>query len=72
MAIRFQEALRSREVIALARGIIMEREGVDEDGAFEALLRLSLYSGVSLRARAEAMVLSARQPEVRTGAGHGE
>jgi len=30
MAIRFQEALRSREVISLAKGIIMEREGVDE------------------------------------------
>jgi anti-anti-sigma regulatory factor len=72
MAIRFQEALRSREVIALARGILMEREGVDEDGAFEALLRLSLYSGESLRGRAETMVLSARQPEVRTGAGHGD
>jgi len=64
MGIRFQEALRSREVIALAKGVIMEREGVDEDGAFSALLRLSLYQGVPLRQRAEAMVRSARQQEL--------
>jgi ANTAR domain/GAF domain len=64
MGIRFQEALRSREIIALAKGVIMEREGVDEDGAFSALLRLSLYQGVPLRERAEAMVRSARQQEL--------
>jgi anti-anti-sigma factor len=64
MAIRFQEALRSREVIALAKGVIMEREGVDEDAAFTALLRLALYSGAPLRRRAEEIVLSAKQPEL--------
>jgi anti-anti-sigma factor len=64
MAIRFQEALRSRDVIALAKGVIMEREGVDEDAAFTALLRLALYSGAPLRRRAEEMVLSSRQPEL--------
>jgi anti-anti-sigma factor len=64
MAIRFQEALRTREVIALAKGVIMEREGVDEDAAFTALLHLALYNGAPLRRRAEEMVLSARQPEL--------
>jgi len=64
MATRFQEALRSRKVISLAEGIIMEREGIDEEGAFSALLRLALYHGVALRERAEAMVLSSLQPEL--------
>jgi GAF domain-containing protein len=64
MAIRFEEALRRRKVISLAEGIIMEREGIDEAGAFRALLRLALYQGVPLRERAEAMVLSAKQPEL--------
>lgn len=64
MAVRFQEALRTREVIALAKGVIMEREGVDEDAAFTALLRLALYNGAPLRRRAEEMVLSAKQPQL--------
>jgi anti-anti-sigma factor len=64
MAIRFQEALRSRDLIALAKGVIMEREGVDEDAAFTALLRLALYSGTPLRRRAKEIVLSAKQPEL--------
>jgi anti-anti-sigma regulatory factor len=64
MAIRFQTALRSREVITLAKGIIMEREGVDEKGAFSALLRLALAQGLPLRERAEAIVLSAERPEL--------
>jgi anti-anti-sigma factor len=66
-AIRFEEALRSRKVISLAEGIIMEREGIDEEGAFSALLRLALYRGVPLRERAEAMVLSAKQQELGPG-----
>jgi hypothetical protein len=61
IAQRYQQALRGREVITLAKGMIMEREGLGEDDAFAALLRLSLYSGVSLRTRSEAMVLSAQQ-----------
>ena len=64
MAIRFQEALRSRKVISLAEGIIMEREGVDEESAFTALLRLTLSQGVPLRERAEAIVRSVNQPEL--------
>lgn len=64
MAIRFEEALRSRKVITLAEGILMEREGMDEEGAYTALLRLALYQGVPLRDRAEAMVLSAKQSQL--------
>jgi anti-anti-sigma factor len=63
MAIRFQEALRSREVLALAKGIVMEREGIDEEEAFSWLLRYSRRQGSTLRARAEAVVLSVRRSE---------
>ncbi|MGO8859863.1 MAG: ANTAR domain-containing protein [Acidimicrobiales bacterium] len=59
LALRYHEALRGREVITLAKGIIMEREGLGEDGAFSALLRLALDQGVSLRGRAESLVFSA-------------
>jgi anti-anti-sigma regulatory factor len=63
MALRFQEALRSREVLSLAKGIIMERSGTDEEGAFNSLLRLSLHEGTTLRARAEAILRSVGGPE---------
>jgi anti-anti-sigma factor len=63
MALRFQEGLRSREFIAMAKGVLMEREGIDEEQAFSALLRLSLYHGETLRERAETMLRSSRQPE---------
>jgi anti-anti-sigma regulatory factor len=63
MAIRFQEALRSREVLSLAKGIIMEREGIDEEDAFSSLLRRARREGSTLRARAEAIMLSVRRSE---------
>jgi anti-anti-sigma regulatory factor len=63
MALRFQEALRSREVVSLAKGIIMERSGTDEEGAFNSLLRLSRHEGTTLRARAEAILRSVAGPE---------
>jgi anti-anti-sigma regulatory factor len=69
MALRFQEALQSREVLSLAKGIIMERTGTDEAGAFNALLRLSLQQGTTLRARAEAILRSAGGPERRPEGG---
>ena len=56
---RFQEALRSRETIALATGVVMERYGLEEDAAFAALIRLSLRRGEPLRDEAEAMRRSA-------------
>ena len=67
LASRYKEALRSRKVITLATGIVMEREGIDEEEAFSALLRLSLYHGELLRDRAQKTVLSARQPEFGPG-----
>jgi GAF domain-containing protein len=72
MALRFQEALRSRKVISLAEGIIMEREGVDAESAFTALLRLTLSQGVPLRERAETMVRSVKQSELGPEGGLGD
>jgi hypothetical protein len=59
---RFHGALESREIIAMAKGILMERLGVDADDAFDVLVRLSCYSGLPLRTRAHEMVISARRP----------
>jgi len=63
LAFRFQESLRSREVISLAKGIIMEREGVNENDAFAALLRMSLQHGAPLRGLAAEMVLTTHKRE---------
>ena len=67
MAVRFQEALRSREVVSLAKGIIMEREGIDAVEAFSRLLHLSLAEHVPLLHRAAATVHSALRPEIESG-----
>jgi anti-anti-sigma factor len=64
LAFRYQEALRSRRAITLATGVLMEREGVDEEEAFRDLLRLSLYHGDPLREQANAIVRSSRQSEL--------
>jgi anti-anti-sigma regulatory factor len=59
LAARFHEALQSRQSIAMALGVIIEREGVDEMTAFGDLLRLSLYNGMPMRAQAEALLFAA-------------
>jgi transcriptional regulator with GAF, ATPase, and Fis domain len=62
LAARFQQALRSRDAISTAKGIVMERESLNQDDAFTNLLRQSIGSGVSLLTRAEAFALSTEQP----------
>jgi len=69
MALRFQGALRSREVVSLARGVIMEREGVNAEAAFNTLLRQSLSQGVPLGEHASSVVRSAFRPELASGDG---
>jgi anti-anti-sigma factor len=64
MALRYKEALRGRNLITLATGIIMEREGVDEDDAFNALLRESLAHGETLRRWAEVLLRPTRRSEL--------
>lgn len=63
LSTRFLGALRAREVIAEAQGVLMEREGLAEHDAYSVLRRLSLEKGRSLQERAEDIVGSTRRPE---------
>jgi anti-anti-sigma factor len=58
LALRYKEVLRSRNLIALATGVIIERQGIDEDTAFTTLLRDSLSHGETLLHWATSIVLS--------------
>jgi len=58
LARRLSEAQRVRQVIALAQGVIMEREGVTEDAAYTLLRNVSQETGRPLRERAEDVVAS--------------
>lgn len=51
-----QTALESRDVIGQAKGILMEREGVDDVAAFEMLKTLSQHANLKLRDVAEHLV----------------
>ena len=62
---RFQEALRSREVIAQAQGVIMERDGIGEEDAFDILRRFSVRNGGSLCERAKDVLVSTRWSHTR-------
>lgn len=64
---RLQAALRTREVIAEAQGVIMERRGVGENEAFEILRRASQQSDTSLRERAQDVVDSTQTTELNLG-----
>ena len=63
LSIRFLGALRAREVIAQAQGVLMEREGLEEHDAYSVLRRLSLEKGRPLQERAEDIVDSTRRPD---------
>jgi GAF domain-containing protein len=59
-----KEALKSRELIGEAKGILMAREGVTEDEAFEMLRRASQRANLKLRDIAQELVnkIEARKP----------
>jgi hypothetical protein len=61
LSIRFQGALRTREVIAQAQGVLMERDGLSETDAYGALRRFSLGNGRPLYERAATIVASTRR-----------
>jgi anti-anti-sigma factor len=63
LAWRQRDALQAREVIALAQGVIMVREGVDQERATKTLRRSSRRSGKTVREQAEDVVASARWSE---------
>ena len=53
---QLQEALKSRDVIGQAKGVLMERRGLDSDEAFDVLRRTSQDLNVKLRDVAETLV----------------
>ncbi|MDQ6614338.1 MAG: anti-sigma factor antagonist [Actinomycetota bacterium] len=59
------QVLAAHEVIALAQGVIMEREGVDQHGAYQVLQRFSRRTGRPVRERAEDVVASTRRSPPR-------
>ena len=53
-----KDALRSRDVIGMAKGVLMGRDGIDEDRAFAVLASASQRENGKLRDVAEDLVLS--------------
>jgi AmiR/NasT family two-component response regulator len=49
-------ALEGRDVIGQAKGILMERHGIDADEAFARLVEMSQHTNVRLREVAENLV----------------
>lgn len=67
IAARMHTALRTRQVIAQAQGVIMSREGLSEDGAYSALREHSRKTNQPLRERAQDIVASTQddRPDAR-------
>lgn len=59
---QLMEAVRTRDVIGQAKGILMEREGLTSDQAFDALREISQRSNVKLRDVAQEVVASIQKP----------
>jgi transcriptional regulator with GAF, ATPase, and Fis domain len=53
-----RDAFRSRDVVNMAKGVLMGRNGVDEDGAIAMLLARSEQDGCTVADAAEALVAS--------------
>jgi GAF domain-containing protein len=60
-----KKTLRSRDVIATARGIVMVRKGVDSDGANRQLFALARRARIPLRELAERIVAAPTRPDSR-------
>ena len=56
LTVHLKEALESRDVIGTAKGIIMEREGVSNDEAFNMLVKISQTTNIKLREVAAQLV----------------
>ncbi|WP_448623593.1 GAF domain-containing protein [Geodermatophilus sp. URMC 64] len=54
-----RQAFRARDVVSIAKGVLMARHGVDEDGAVAMLLARATHDVVLLRDAARAVVDSA-------------
>jgi ANTAR domain len=66
-ALRIRGALRTRQIIAQAQGVLMEREGIAEDMAYRSLLHFSQTTGQPLRDRAVEVVASTTPSVIPTG-----
>jgi GAF domain-containing protein len=62
-ALTFQAALRTREVIGEALGILMERERIGADQAFDVLRRASQHLNIKLREVAQNLVDTGQDPD---------
>jgi GAF domain-containing protein len=60
-------ALSSREVIGQAQGILMERERIAADQAFDVLRRASQYLNIKLREVAQTLVDTGERPDTGPG-----
>lgn len=58
---QLKAALHSRDVISTAKGVLVAREGVDEETAFARLVAMSQRDGRKLRDVAETLVRNATQ-----------
>ncbi|WP_146364077.1 GAF and ANTAR domain-containing protein [Arthrobacter yangruifuii] len=58
-----KDAIATRDSIAFARGILMERKGVSSDEAMRELILLSRSNGHSLRRVSEQVIMSVRSRE---------
>lgn len=65
---QFREALASRDIIGQAKGMIMERYGVDAGQAFELLRRLSQDSNVRIAELSRQVVAGSRSESGALGA----
>jgi GAF domain-containing protein len=61
--LNFQAALTSREIIGEALGILMERERISADQAFDVLRRASQHLNIKLREVAQNLVDTGEDPE---------
>jgi len=64
---RLQDALRRREVIAQAQGVLMARHNVSAEAAYASLRRSSTRADIPLRDQATATVASTQLPAPSTG-----
>lgn len=62
-AANFVAALRTRELIGRAEGILMERERITSEQAFNVLRRASQHMNIKLREVAETLVETGETPE---------
>lgn len=67
LEVRLRAALLTREVIALAQGVLMERNGLSANAAYADLRRFSARTSMPLHVRAEQVLAStstSARPEV--------